>query len=620
MNLINITARDLPDAWFQCLYNILDHGRIYTIDRGSFEGQQRMEFDYVTVHVKHPGIRPLLPDVPTHLGLPAPVTDDYLDSYMPYLMTSAKQPGETYTYGQYLEKQIAEVIRMFKEDGYGTNQACMTTCDPDMIYMKDPACLRLIDCRIKDEKLNFITYFRCIGANEKLLYQDNEKICFDTLKSLHESFQNNHNIKVVSLNYLTKSPIWTNVTKTKIRIADDIKQYQAYGELPLSITDDHWLFTEPFPEAIKQAKNLYTKTNNIIRFNSIDMLDNMQTQHQIDLFELFKNENKYYICNLSYNLAQQFKHSTHKSSKKSLFSVPINKINDFSLLPLNVKIRGVNSSKSYDRFINLTEDFGYICGAWLANGWFKKSGLIIAIGISRIEVVEKLHQSLKNCNINFISYMQGRALITFIGDKLLHDLLIKIGFVHGAHTKAVPNFVFNSNYHFKRGFFDGWIEGDGGGSVSQSLTEGMRVIGCQIGEFTSINLQKSRTATFPDGHKAISSKYYSIYSITGQRHSFSKLIRTPKIKKISQIYTSGEVVDIQVDQYDNFCIGSGFIIVHNSWDLWGGMPANLAAIQLLKEYMAAEIGVKDGEIIASSKGLHLYDYAWPLAKLRTMRD
>jgi thymidylate synthase len=40
----------------------------------------------------------------------------------------------------------------------------------------------------------------------------------------------------------------------------------------------------------------------------------------------------------------------------------------------------------------------------------------------------------------------------------------------------------------------------------------------------------------------------------------------------------------------------------------------------MKEYMASSIGVADGEIIASSKGLHLYDYVWELAKLRTMRD
>jgi thymidylate synthase len=35
--------------------------------------------------------------------------------------------------------------------------------------------------------------------------------------------------------------------------------------------------------------------------------------------------------------------------------------------------------------------------------------------------------------------------------------------------------------------------------------------------------------------------------------------------------------------------------------------------------MAKEIGVEDGEIIASSKGLHIYDYCWDLAKARIGR-
>jgi thymidylate synthase len=30
--------------------------------------------------------------------------------------------------------------------------------------------------------------------------------------------------------------------------------------------------------------------------------------------------------------------------------------------------------------------------------------------------------------------------------------------------------------------------------------------------------------------------------------------------------------------------------------------------------MAGEIGVADGELIAMSKGLHLYEYSWELAK------
>jgi thymidylate synthase len=160
MHLEFIKARDLPDAWFQCVYQILDTGRTYTIDRGSYEGQKRIEFDYITVHIKYPGKRPLLPDIPPALGIPNPVDNDYLDQYLPYVMTSTKKEGEEYTYGEYLEPQIKEVIRMYREDGHGTNQAYMTVGDPKTLYLSDPPCLRGIDTRIKDSKLHFVVYFR----------------------------------------------------------------------------------------------------------------------------------------------------------------------------------------------------------------------------------------------------------------------------------------------------------------------------------------------------------------------------------------------------------------------------------------------------------------------------
>ena len=160
MHLEFIQARDLPDAWFQCVYRLLESGQEYTIDRGSYEGQKRLEFDYITVHIRHPHVRPLLPDIPPALGIPNPVADGYLEEYLPYLMTSVKQPGEDYTYGWYLESQIAEVIRMYRDDGFGTNQAYMTVGDREAIYLNDPPCLRGIDTRVRDGRLHFVVYFR----------------------------------------------------------------------------------------------------------------------------------------------------------------------------------------------------------------------------------------------------------------------------------------------------------------------------------------------------------------------------------------------------------------------------------------------------------------------------
>jgi len=160
MKLEFIEATTLPDAWFQCIYRILEVGKEYIIDRGSYQGQKRLEFDYITAHIKYPGTRPLIPDIPPQLGIPNPVQEGYLEEYLPYLMTSEKKSGEDYTYGERLEYQIKEVIKMYKEDGYKTNQACMSVSMPSDVDLVDPPCLRSIDCRILDGKLHFVVYVR----------------------------------------------------------------------------------------------------------------------------------------------------------------------------------------------------------------------------------------------------------------------------------------------------------------------------------------------------------------------------------------------------------------------------------------------------------------------------
>lgn len=158
MKISVVQARDLSEAWFLCLSKTLSDGFDYKIQRGSYAGQRRKQLDLVVVEIKYPGSRPLIPDVPQ--GVPAPSTMEYIENYLPYLMTAHKAEGEQYTYGQYLEKQIAEVIRMYKTDGFNTNQAYMAVGDAQSIYLTDPPCLRGIDTRIRDNKLDFYVYFR----------------------------------------------------------------------------------------------------------------------------------------------------------------------------------------------------------------------------------------------------------------------------------------------------------------------------------------------------------------------------------------------------------------------------------------------------------------------------
>ncbi|MDY6823622.1 MAG: thymidylate synthase [Thermodesulfobacteriota bacterium] len=206
MHIHRVDARDLPDLWFQAVYDILDYGRRFTIDRGSFEGQTRLEYDYFTGYIRQPGVRPILPDIPPACGIPNPVEEAYVyggegfdRSYIEYLMTPHKEPGESYTYGERLTRaqlsgdkdswwqgdegdivdkrpvdgrivfeeegkvflnQIEWVIDTYKRFGERNNQMVLQVAEPSDLALVDPPCLRSIDTRIVDGKLIFFIYFR----------------------------------------------------------------------------------------------------------------------------------------------------------------------------------------------------------------------------------------------------------------------------------------------------------------------------------------------------------------------------------------------------------------------------------------------------------------------------
>jgi len=189
-----VQARDLPDAWFQCVSSVLEPGRSRKriVTQGSCEGEYRLEFDFITGQILYPGTRPLIPEIPAHLGIPNPVeSQDYVDGYFArYLMSDVKEKDEQYTYGERIVaaltqpiehivnkidaqhvlfpdgprpktvNQIEEVIKRYKKYGPGNNQLIIQVGQPADIMLKDPPCLRHIDTRIEEGKLHFFVYFR----------------------------------------------------------------------------------------------------------------------------------------------------------------------------------------------------------------------------------------------------------------------------------------------------------------------------------------------------------------------------------------------------------------------------------------------------------------------------
>jgi len=159
LQLASLTARTIDEAFFQAIRLLFQKGRIYRIDRGSFEGHRRLEYDFITLQITAPGTRPLAPILPQ--GVAPPTDDGTIENYAAtYLMTDAPAPNEQYTYGQYLAAQFPEVIRMYREDGHETNQAYMAVGDAASIRLEHPPCLRGVDTRISRGKLHFMLYFR----------------------------------------------------------------------------------------------------------------------------------------------------------------------------------------------------------------------------------------------------------------------------------------------------------------------------------------------------------------------------------------------------------------------------------------------------------------------------
>jgi len=206
MYIHQIKARDLPDLWFQAVNDILDNGKRFVIDRGSYAGQTRLEYDYFMGHVSYPGTIPLIPDIPPACGIPNPVEHDYIyggsgydRAYIEYLMSARKEPGESYTYGERLTRvpltgdklawwkeanteiidkreidgnmvfeedgqlflnQIEWIVATYKKFGQRNNQLVLQVAHPSDLTLLDPPCLRSIDTRIQDDTLHFFVYFR----------------------------------------------------------------------------------------------------------------------------------------------------------------------------------------------------------------------------------------------------------------------------------------------------------------------------------------------------------------------------------------------------------------------------------------------------------------------------
>ncbi|MFH1066215.1 MAG: thymidylate synthase [Nanoarchaeota archaeon] len=186
LNSVSIDATNISDAWHQAIYAIFKHGSEYAVQKGSFAGEDtRLEFDSVSIRIRNPGERPLVPIIDV-AGIPPPSDMEAVDNYISYLLTDIVQENETYTYGERInnpklrvikDEKIGNIMSMecnplemvieeYRKGNFGQNQLTMEIGMPSDLQISDPPCLRLIDTKARFDKsvgkykLHFFLYFR----------------------------------------------------------------------------------------------------------------------------------------------------------------------------------------------------------------------------------------------------------------------------------------------------------------------------------------------------------------------------------------------------------------------------------------------------------------------------
>ncbi len=217
MALTVIKGTSIQDCWFKAIKACTEVGFDYVIDKGEYQGQIRKEFDHVTIHIQEPWTRPLA----CQSSVMRPTSDEKIRKYCDdYLLNPdfVEDPAIEDT-----EKRREQVDLEFKNNEYkystwlgplwraccddllvgkgGCNQATITLGniilpemkvikgpqpEYDMHYratemyerkvlpdgtvrieltgevqrLKHPPCFRVLDMRIRYDKLHFIIYFR----------------------------------------------------------------------------------------------------------------------------------------------------------------------------------------------------------------------------------------------------------------------------------------------------------------------------------------------------------------------------------------------------------------------------------------------------------------------------
>ena len=258
-----------------------------------------------------------------------------------------------------------------------------------------------------------------------------------------------------------------------------------------------------------------------------------------------------------------------------------------------------NNVSQIPESIELTRQFGFFCGAYLAEGMSNDTQIMIANNDE--EYLNKVSCLMKSWNVGTHIVVNQKEIkksgITGLSTTLvIHSTILAKGmktwFGRVSYEKNIPNWVLQAPDEFLKGLIDGYISGDGtvdkrqgtvyATSVSKKLLEGIQLVLARYNIYSTMTNRMPNIGKFDSVARnytlSIPKKYSNIFALTftltiaykqenlNTHHTHRKSsdivskwkttndVVWDKIKSIEEVHPMGEgwVYDITVEDTRNF--------------------------------------------------------------------
>lgn len=251
----------------------------------------------------------------------------------------------------------------------------------------------------------------------------------------------------------------------------------------------------------------------------------------------------------------------------------------------------IRKSKNYVSKIALDEDLAWALGVYAGDGCIQKEGglykhINFDIGAHEDWIIERLRSTFESYNATVKVYSIGNYVRVTVYSSGLASFFAEIA-PGTAHTKTVPNCIFEARKSIKRAFIEGWIDADGnhnsksssgvstikGATVSEELAYGITELSNSCGFLAKV---KSSVCSSPYSKKGVCEHFVVSWrnNVTGKEFvKGEKFIDSSRngienddyfftrISTVSRTQYTGMVFNFEVE--DSHSYTSNLVVSHN---------------------------------------------------------